>query len=52
MAFTKRCLDELSTNESETHGLDFPCNIRGHANQGQAHLANTGLGFPKPEMLK
>lgn len=52
MAFMKQCLDELSKNESETHGLDFPCNIRGHSNQGKEHLANTGVGFPKPEMLK
>lgn len=52
MAFMKQCLDELSKNESETHGLNFPCNIRGHTNQGKEHFTNTGFGFPEPEMLK
>lgn len=52
MAFMNRCLDGLSKKESETHGINFPCNIRGHTNQGKEHLTNTGFRFPEPEMLK
>ena len=52
MAFMKQCLDELSKNESETHGPCFPWNIRGNTNQGKEHLTNIGFGFPEPEMLK
>lgn len=48
----KQCLHELSKNESEPHGPNFPCNVRGHTNQGKEQLANTRLEFPKPEMLK
>ena len=36
MGLTKPHFDELSVNESETHGLNFPWNTHGFENQGKS----------------
>lgn len=38
-ALTKQHVDELSINESETYGLNFPCSPQGLQNEGEESLS-------------
>ena len=42
-ALTKQHVDEFSINESETYGLNFPCNPQGLQNWGKSVCQNVCL---------
>lgn len=45
-------LDELSTNQSETHGLHFSENTQGFTNYRHRGLAKCDSGFAKPKVFE
>lgn len=49
-ALTKQHVDELSINESETYGLNFPHSPQGLQNEGEREFVRTCLSLPGSRM--